>query len=234
MERRSKSGVLIFTVAAAILCTFFAAPLLSPSSKQESSTSFWQVAQSSQPVLRLHVLADSDMPKDQAFKLEVVELVQHLFIEEMARLESSEGAEPPSFTGADISSLEKQLQDLVVGSGSPTKEIHLILAEETFPLRAYGNNIYPPGEYAALKVIIGEGRGENWWCLLFPPLCLSIAGDSQTTVSSAHKDCRGENKEITENIDGEEEIISDHREKDQRSSWKFLIIEIWERWFRND
>ena len=49
--------------------------------------------------------------------------------------------------------------------------VNLQLTIEEFPYREYGSHIYPPGKYQALKIILGEGQGENWWCVLYPPLC---------------------------------------------------------------
>ena len=64
--------------------------------------------------------------------------------------------------------------------------IDILLGEEYYPERDYGNFHFPAGNYISLRVVIGKGEGKNWWCVLFPPLCLSTAyGDSVVKTEEA-------------------------------------------------
>jgi stage II sporulation protein R len=136
---------------------------------------FWRIEPLPAPVVRLHVIANSNHPVDQAFKMQVVEEVQRF-------LSAGKG-----FADCDayithlrfvMPELQRHLQRFAVKAAPANPEIALALGPAHFPLRAYENRIFPPGEYMALKVTIGEGLGENWWCLLFPSLCLPLVGDS--------------------------------------------------------
>lgn len=138
----------------------------------------WQV-ESCEPVVRLHVRAAGDSPAEQSFKMELVALVQ--------RLLSGKGPAPPASYGAYLSflhnflpELENSLQAYAAEAAAGT--IAVRLTRELFPLRTYGRRLYPAGRYTALTVTIGEGAGENWWCLLFPSLCFPPARISRNSV----------------------------------------------------
>ncbi len=131
-------------------------------------------------VVRLHILANSDSEADQNVKLAVRD----------ALLEC--GAE--IFLGtADKNNaaqyLEAEKEKLIETANRVLKEkgfdysAQVFLVNEYFNTRTYENFTMPAGEYLALKVILGEGKGHNWWCVMFPPLCLPAATE-QTDINA--------------------------------------------------
>ncbi len=145
-----------------------------------SVTSFAAAAQSVRgECVRLHILANSDSEKDQELKLKVRD--ELLF----------SGSE--IFSGStDIKEVEKKLQksrnELITAALKVIKDegfdykVTINICDEYFTTRSYGRYTMPAGKYKAVKVIIGEGKGQNWWCVMFPPLCLP--GFSETEPES--------------------------------------------------
>ena len=125
-------------------------------------------------VLRLRVVARSDAPADQADKL----LARDAVLAALAPIL----ADCPDLAGAEARTAEA-LPDLAAAAGEALREagtetpVTLRLGREACPLRAYGTFALPAGEYDSLTVTLGEGRGQNWWCVVFPPLCLAAAGE---------------------------------------------------------
>ena len=133
-------------------------------------------------VIRLHVIANSDSREDQALKLAVRDRV----------LEAAEGLYPPD---ADLeqarAALEENLEALAAagqaeaearGYGYP---VTARLERCWFPTKEYGDFALPAGTYEALRVVIGDGAGENWWCVAFPPLCLGAASETVDEAAQA-------------------------------------------------
>ncbi len=123
-------------------------------------------------VVRLHVLANSDSEEDQALKLRVRDAVL------AAAAPLTEGC---TTQAEAIAALEPQLDDLkaaalaVIAAEGRDDPVTVTLGEEDYPTRTYESCAFPAGTYVSLRVLIGEGAGQNWWCVLFPPLCLSAA-----------------------------------------------------------
>lgn len=123
-------------------------------------------------VLRLHILADSDSEEDQRLKLCVrdalLERSGELF-GEAADLESAEEAAIEALPEiVDIAENTLRAQ----GCDSP---VRAYLADMEFDERVYGNITMPAGKYRALRIEIGEAKGHNWWCVMYPPLCIPAA-----------------------------------------------------------
>ncbi len=165
-------------LTAALAIIFFIPGSIYHAASRYEKEAAWQL-QDGEPVVRLHVRAAGDSLAEQNFKMELVMQVRHLLSENKPPQECGyEGY--ISFLGDYLSELEKSLQDYTAEAAAGT-QIVVRLTQEHFPLKIYGRRIYPAGEYTALTVIIDEGSGENWWCLLFPSLCLppvKIGGDS--------------------------------------------------------
>lgn len=127
-------------------------------------------------VLRLHVLANSDSSEDQALKLEVrdriLEETATLFKDCKTKDEAREAVE---------SNLDKirEIAEQTVREAGYDYGVSVSLGEEEYPTKNYEECCFPAGEYLSLRVMIGEAEGENWWCVLFPPLCLDAAGESR-------------------------------------------------------
>lgn len=125
-------------------------------------------------VLRLHVLANSDTDEDQALKLKVRDSILSASAPIMEGCETREEAIAaltdaiPTLTSAASETIQREGFDYPV---------RIELCEEDYPTKSYESFCFPSGEYLSLRVLIGDAAGQNWWCVLFPPLCLSAATD---------------------------------------------------------
>ncbi|WP_191396913.1 stage II sporulation protein R [Flavonifractor sp. An306] len=163
-------------------------------------------------VIRLHVLANSDSEADQALKLQVRDRV----------LEVAESYFQPGATREETEAiLRDHLDDLAaagaetVGAAGYDYPVTASLEENYwFPTKEYEDFALPAGEYTALRVVIGEGDGRNWWCVVFPPLCLgSVSEPAAQTALQA-----GLSQDQVSLITGEDEgyVV------------KFRAMELWE------
>lgn len=142
-------------------------------------------------VFRLHVIANSDSDKDQTVKLRVRDaILRELKIQKLSNLEDTK-----KFVCDNIDVLGKIAKDEVESSGSNC-DVSLEVCRSNFSNREYENLILPAGYYDSLKIKIGEGRGKNWWCVLFPPMCVGVAKDKVETDGFSESE-----SEIVENKD---------------------------------
>lgn len=123
-------------------------------------------------VVRLHVLANSDSEQDQALKLQVRDEVLRVTGPLLDGCESREQA--VDILNRHLGDIEQAAQAVVLARGYEYP-VSVLLGEEEYPTRNYENCCFPAGTYLSLRVCIGEAQGQNWWCVLFPPLCLSAA-----------------------------------------------------------
>lgn len=163
-------------------------------------------------VIRLHVLANSDSEADQALKLNVRDRV----------LETAEEYFTPGATLEETQAvLTAHLADIAAAGAEQVAEegyqypVTVSMEENYwFPTKEYTDFALPAGNYTALRVVIGEGGGQNWWCVVFPPLCLGSVSETaaQTALSG------GFSEDQVSLITGEDEgyVV------------KFKAIELWE------
>lgn len=127
-------------------------------------------------VLRLHILANSDSDEDQALKLKVRDAILaeggELFRDCRDLQEATDAVEENREKLLEIA--RRTIAD--EGYDYP---VELKLSEEEYPIRTYGAVCFPSGRYLSLQILIGEAEGKNWWCVLFPPLCLSAATETK-------------------------------------------------------
>lgn len=134
-------------------------------------------------VLRLHVLAHSDSPEDQALKLKVRDRV---LAEAEQIMPQGVNVEEATNVLADNLSCFARAGEQVVSEEGFDYPVQVELEQVWFPTREYEDFSLPAGEYQALRVIIGDGGGQNWWCVVFPPLCLNSVSESvQETAAEA-------------------------------------------------
>jgi len=136
-------------------------------------------------LIRLHIVANSNSPADQALKLKVRDRILKEGKDIFGNLTDINTCR---------SSLEKELPRLIAAA---EEEIHkngynysvsANTGKHTFPMKVYGNFALPSGEYDALKIEIGNAKGENWWCVMFPPLCFingCIDSEYEKTLSES-------------------------------------------------
>lgn len=123
------------------------------------------VIETADGILRLHVIANSDSEADQAVKLRVRDAILACM-------------EPGATIGEAEAFVRTHGAELLSAAEGTLKEngfsypAQLMLGTFSFPDRTYGDTLYPAGEYEALRVVLGDGAGQNWWCVLFPPLCI--------------------------------------------------------------
>lgn len=123
-------------------------------------------------VVRLHVLANSDSEQDQALKLLVRDEVLRQSEPLLRDCKSREQA--IRILDENQSLLQQAAQAIVLEHGYDYP-VTILLGKEEYPTKNYENCCFPSGTYVSLRICIGEAEGQNWWCVLFPPLCLSAA-----------------------------------------------------------
>lgn len=138
-------------------------------------------------IIRLHVVADTDDPADQELKLQVRDEILRLVhaIKEGA----SSKEEALTRLREQLPALEEAANAVLSKEG---KEYHaaVTLDEEAFPTRFYDTFSLPAGIYDSLRVTIGSGQGKNWWCVVFPDLCMPAASAEveDTAVAAGFSD----------------------------------------------
>ena len=158
-------------------------------------------------VVRLHVVAHSDSGEDQAVKLKVRDAV----LQEASRW--YEGAqsmeEASSLLCTHLESLGEAARETLEEQGMDYSA-KVQMTEMYFPTWDYGSFRLPAGRYRTLRVTLGEGKGHNWWCVVFPSLCLPAAGDGEEPLLALPET--------------EREIV----ESPQGYQVKFKAVELWE------
>ena len=136
-------------------------------------------------VIRLHVLANSDTPEDQALKLEVrdaiLEITAPLVKDCDDQYEAKEALE------AHRGELEAAARRVIETKGY-TYPVSIVFDNESYPRRTYDSFCFPAGDYLSMRVCIGDAEGQNWWCCLFPPLCLGTSSVSSRDAEDAFVD----------------------------------------------
>ena len=123
-------------------------------------------------VFRLHILAESDSDADQQLKLKVRDAV----LEECSYLfENCENAEQSAAVAEENMDIIKETAERTIAENGGDYNVKCEVAEMYFDTRIYDDITMPAGEYTALRITIGSGKGKNWWCVMFPPLCIPVA-----------------------------------------------------------
>lgn len=124
--------------------------------------------------LRLHILANSDSEEDQELKIKIRD---RLLLEYGEELKCGEDiAEAVEIVSERLEDIESDVEKWIEEYGY-SYDASVTLSREWYDTRVYEDFTLPKGEYTSLRVIIGEGEGKNWWCVMFPPLCLDIASE---------------------------------------------------------
>lgn len=123
-------------------------------------------------VVRLHVLANSDTEEDQALKLKVRDAILDVTAPLVENCTNQ--ADAIEVLNAHLADLEAAASAVVEAEGYDYP-VTVLLGEEDYPTRTYEACAFPAGTYVSLRICIGDAEGQNWWCCLFPPLCLSAA-----------------------------------------------------------
>ena len=165
-----------------------------------------------QDVLRMHVIANSDSAEDQAVKLKVRDAVLEAGEDLFDGTLTAEGAE--QMLDSDIERLQNAAQNVLTENGFDYG-VRVEIGKDYFNTRTYDGEVtLPAGEYEAVRVILGEGQGQNWWCVMFPPMCLPAA-EADTEISDV----------LTQN---EEDVVKSNPKYEAR----FKIVELFENFYR--
>lgn len=141
-----------------LLAAFLATGALALQTEQELSDK----------VVRLHVLANSDSEEDQALKLKVRDRI--LACTEPILESAADRLEAEGLLRGQLLELERIAGEEIAANGYDYP-VSIRLEDTVFPTREYEGFTLPAGKYLALRVVIGQGEGQNWWCVVFPPLC---------------------------------------------------------------
>ena len=152
-------------------------------------------------LVRLHVLAVSDDENEQRIKLGVRDAVLEYISPYLENARSSEEAK--RIINTNLSGIKSAAESAAQG-----RKVTVTLSEEYYPTREYEGFALPAGRYDSLRVILGDGKGHNWWCVVFPPLCVSAAQQEQA-LEAMSDDTRG--------------IVADG----EGYQVKFRIVELW-------
>ena len=133
-------------------------------------------------VVRLHVLADSDSEEDQARKLRVRDAVLEVTTPLLADCRSQDEAR--AILEAHMDELQAAAEAVLAAEGCSDR-VEILLGQEDYPTRDYDGICFPSGSYLSLRVCIGEAVGQNWWCCVFPPICLGSSTVSQEDAEDA-------------------------------------------------
>lgn len=141
--------------------------------------------------IRLRILANSNHAFDQKIKQTIRDEVNEEINEWVADLTSIEAAR--QLIQDRLADIEAIVEEVLAEQGLPLVYTVDYRTNVKFPTKLYGNYIYPAGEYEAILITVGEGKGDNWWCVLFPPLCFldfatSEAVQTESSLESAVSD----------------------------------------------
>ncbi|HBA03794.1 MAG TPA: stage II sporulation protein R [Clostridium sp.] len=165
-------------------------------------------------LIRFHVIANSDSEKDQNLKLKVrdkvLEYVQPL-LKDSKNIEESR--EILNRENEKVLEIARE----VIKENGYDNSVESTLDKENFPVKTYGNITLPQGEYEAYRIIIGTGEGQNWWCVMFPPICFVDI----TKGEVAYEETEEEMKKV---LDDEEFNMVDNTNSENVSSEKIEEI----------
>lgn len=129
-------------------------------------------------IIRFHVLANSDTKEDQDLKLKVRDKVIEVMSSKFSGCNNIDEARKVIVNNIDeVNNIAKK----VIEENGYNYSVRSELSRENFPDKMYGDTLFPQGNYEAFRILIGEANGQNWWCVMFPPLC--FVDESKQTVN---------------------------------------------------
>ncbi|MDM0445995.1 stage II sporulation protein R [Clostridium perfringens] len=168
----------------------------------------------SEKLIRFHVLANSDSDIDQDLKLRVKDAVLKYISPILNESQSLE--ESREILKREDKNIIKIAEDYIKSQGFDYT-VETTLTRENFPVKEYGNIVLPQGEYEAYRILIGEGKGQNWWCVMFPPLCFIDVTKGQVAYDETEKKMK--------DVLSEEEFKSVNK-KENNVNFEFKVIDL--------
>ncbi len=166
----------------------------------------------SSELIRFHVIANSDSAKDQALKLEIKQALTDALRPKLENVKDI--AEARTVLKNNLPEMVSISDDIIKESGF-TYEAAATIERGYFPLKVYGDLTLPPGEYEAVRVELGDAKGQNWWCVMFPPLCF---------VDSTYSIVPDSSKEELKYMLTDEEYNAVFSKKDTKIKVKFKLL----------
>ena len=215
-QNKDRSPLAFFQTALAALLIFLSVLLLLPDR-------FFATEPSGAPlsledrILRLHILAAGDDTTSQEIKLHVRDAVLSHIRDAVAAANTAREAE------AALSPLLPEIvavADRTLETYGVSYRAKAEITTEFFPIKQYGSLLLPPGEYRALRIVLSEGEGKNWWCMLYPSLCFT-EGITATLPEEEKEELRG--------LLDEEEFETLFSVKETKPKFTFRILEIWKK-----
>jgi stage II sporulation protein R len=163
-------------------------------------------------VIRFHVVANSDTTHDQLLKENVRDAVLDYMAPKLA--DSKDIDQTREILNAHLPQI-KALSEQIVANWGETYAVNVELSWTEFPVKTYGDIVFPAGQYEACRILIGEAAGQNWWCVMFPPLCYVDATTGVVPLEGK--------EELKENLTAEQyEIIAYQSETPYKIKFKLL------------
>ena len=164
-------------------------------------------------IVRMHIIANSDSKEDQALKLKVRDEI--LSLATQLTKDANNAEEILDILSNNTELLEKTAGKVVIDSGYDYT-VAISTERNYFPTKNYGELTLPAGKYNALRVELGDASGENFWCVIFPPLCLNVAKETEIDI----------NKEFDNIIDEQQAALILNNNDDNRINIKFKVVEV--------
>lgn len=164
-------------------------------------------------VIRFHVLANSDSTEDQELKIYVKDMILEKYREDLLKNNKREDA--IDFFTANRQDIENYAKMLVKEKGY-AYDVKVLIEKADFPTKQYNDITLPSGEYLAVRVLIGDHEGQNFWCVLYPPLCYVEATDKEEFDTAKSK---------LENSLSEDEFLLISDKKNPSVKVKFKVVE---------
>jgi stage II sporulation protein R len=209
--RKTRTGIKVFAAVLAIAAVMIFTRMITYTESINASLS--------DNLVRLHVIANSDSPEDQALKHTVRDAVLD-YVRGILK-DSNSVDQTRTLILENIPEITAVAKQTIADAGS-SYDVKASLGSYPFPTKAYGDILLPAGDYQALRIVIGNGGGANWWCVLFPPLCF---------VDVTHGTVPDEIKEDLKKVLTEEEyqlVTSADEEADIPVKIKFKIVEMFQ------
>lgn len=210
-------------------------------SKEEEKNRTLNYDEVKDSLIRFHVIANTDNEEDQNLKIKVKnKVIEYLY----PYLNDSKSLDESRQIIKDRMQEVKKLAEQVIKDNNYKYKIQVELSRENFPDKSYGNITLPQGSYEAFRIIIGDGQGRNWWCVMFPPLCFvdeskaEVEYDKTEDRINSKKDSlnlemkSNSDKNKSEELDKENDKENDKEKKEDNIQIKFKIVEIFKNLFK--
>ena len=172
-------------------------------------------------LIRFHVIANSDSDADQQLKLKVKnKVIEYLY----PYLSESKSVDNSREIIKDNMDTVKIIAENVIKDEGYDYSVNLQLSRENFPDKSYGNIILPQGNYEAFRIIIGQGEGRNWWCVMFPPLGFVDESKAEVEYDKVEEEIKKQQNHKEENLENDDEDSDNSNDNNVQIKFKFAEV----------